>query len=178
VVTGGGTLAAGIYKVQIVARDPNSNYERKISQPSANLTAAANDRLQFVFPSNTSYVYDVYMTQLGGAVYYLRSSRNAAGSTLLISSQPAGTEATVTAAPASGVEVFIAWVFGKDAFGRVELNGMSLQSYVTPPGASWSNPLAQGRKVGSKLMWRCFLQEQSFMSRIETGSAYPAEMAA
>jgi N4-gp56 family major capsid protein len=178
VLTGGGTLAAGNYKIKVVAADPNSGYERKISLDSANLTAAANDRLQVVFPSSTAYVYNVYMTQVGGTTFFLRSSRNAAGSTLVISSQPAGTEATVTQAPANGVEVFIGWVFGRDAFGRVELNGMSLQSYVTPPGASWSNPLAQGRKVGSKIAWKCFLQEPLFFTRLETGSAFPADLAA
>jgi N4-gp56 family major capsid protein len=178
VLTGGGTLAAGNYKVKVIARDANSGFERKISLDSANVTAAANDRLQIVFPSSTAYVYDVYMTQIGGAVFYLRSSRNAAGSTLVISSQPAGTEAQPPAAPANGVEVHVGWVFGKDSFGRVELNGMSLQSYVTPPGASWSNPLAQGRKVGSKLMWKSFVLDNSYFTRLETGSAFPAELAA
>jgi hypothetical protein len=68
----------------------------------------------------------------------------------------------------------VAWVFGKDSFGRVELNGMSLQSYITPKGASYSNPLAQGRKVGSKIMWKSFIIDNTFFARIETASAFSA----
>ena len=74
-------------------------------------------------------------------------------------------------APASGVDTFVAFVFGKDGFGRVELSGMSLQSYITPAGASYSNPLAQGRKVGSKLMWKSFIMDNAFFCRLEFGSS-------
>jgi N4-gp56 family major capsid protein len=180
IVNGGGSLAQGNYKIRVVARDANSDYERKISQDSGNLAADAgnDDRISVTFPSSTNYTYDLYMTQVGGAVFFLRASRQAAGSTLLVSTQPAGTEAQAPAPPASGREVFVAWFFGKDAFGRVVLNGMSLQSYITPPGASWSNPLDQGRKVGSKVMWKCFVQDNDFFSRIEAASAYSAELPA
>lgn len=180
IVNGGGALAVGNYKINVVARDINSDYERKMSVDSGNLAADAgnDDRISVTFPSSTNYTYDLYMTQVGGAVFYLRASRQAAGSTLLISTQPAGTEALGPANPADTVEVFVAWVFGKDAFGRVELNGMSLQSYVTPAGASFSNPLAQGRKVGSKIMWKCFILDNAYFTRIETGSAFPSELPA
>jgi N4-gp56 family major capsid protein len=180
IVNGGGALAQGNYKVRIVARDLNTDYERKISQDSGNFAADAgnDDRLSVTFPSSANYVYDVYMTQVGGAVFFLKASRQAASSVLLISTQPAGNEATAPAPPASGVEVYIAWVFGKDGFGRVELNGMSLQAYLTPPGASWSNPLAQGRKCGAKIAWKCFIIDNAFFVRIETGSAYPSQLPA
>jgi hypothetical protein len=55
---------------------------------------------------------------------------------------------------------------------------MSLQSYITPAGASFSNPLAQGRKVGSKIMWKPFLLDGNFMVRIEAASAYSAQLPA
>jgi len=72
------------------------------------------------------------------------------------------------------VDVFIAFIFGKDAFARVELNGMSLRAYLTPAGASFSNPLAQGRKIGSKVMWNSWILDNAFYRRVETGSAYPS----
>lgn len=180
IVNGGGALAQGNYKIRVVARDKTTDYERKISQDSGNLAADAgnDDSISVTFPSSTNYVYDLYMTQVGGAVFYLKASRQAASSVLVVTAQPAGTEATAPTAPASAVEVFVNWVFGKDAFGRVELNGMSLQSYLTPPGASYSNPLAQGRKVGSKIMWKCFILDNAFFTRIEAASAYPSYLPA
>ena len=77
-----------------------------------------------------------------------------------------------------GVEAFIAWVFGKDAFGRVELNGMSLESHITPAHAEFSNPLAQGRKVGSKIMWKSFIIENDFFVRIESSSSFAGQLPA
>jgi N4-gp56 family major capsid protein len=180
IVNGGGSLAVGNYKVKVVARDANTDYERKVSQDSGNIAADAgnDDRIQVDLPTSTAYVYDVYMTQVGGSTFFLKASRQAASSQLLISTQPAGTEAAPPATPADTREVFVAWVFGKEAFGRVVLNGMSLQSYLTPPGSSWSNPLAQGRKVGSKIMWKSFIIDNDFFTRIEAASAYSAELPA
>jgi hypothetical protein len=180
VTNGGGALAQGDYLVRIVARDINSDYERKISLTSAAFTAdaGADDRLSVTFPSSVNYTYDLYMTQVGGTTLYLRASRQAAGSVLLISTQPAGTEAQPPVAPADQVEVFVSWVFGGDAFGRVTLNGMSLQSYMTPSGSSYTDPLAQGRKVGSKVMWKTFIIENAFFTRFETTSQFSAELPA
>jgi N4-gp56 family major capsid protein len=180
VVNGGGSLAQGSYKVKVVARDILTDYERKISVDSGNLTTDAgnDDRITVTCPSSTNYVYDIYMTQVGGSTMYKMSSRVAASSANTYSTQPAGTEAQPPANPASGIEVFFGFVFGKDAFGRVELNGQSLQSFITPPGASWSNPLAQGRKVGSKIAWKCFVLDNAFFTRIECGSGFSAGLPA
>jgi hypothetical protein len=104
----------------------------------------------------------------------LFSSRNAASATVSVTG--IGTGAAAPAAPASGREVFVAWIFGVDAFGRVELNGMSLQSYITPAGASFSNPLAQGRKIGSKIMWKSFIIDNNYFVRLESSSTYSAQL--
>jgi hypothetical protein len=74
--------------------------------------------------------------------------------------------------------VFTAFVSGQDAFGRVSLNGMSLASYLTPPGASYSNPLAQGRKIGTKIMCKFFIIDNNYFARLETASAYSAGLPA
>jgi N4-gp56 family major capsid protein len=180
VLNGGGALAQGNYQIRVVARDINSDYERKISQNSGNLTTDAgnDDRIQVVTPTSTNYVYDIYMTQVGATTPFLRSSRVPASTTVVYSTAPAGTEATPPAPPAAGVSVFINWVCGKDAYGRVELNGMSLQSYLTPAGASFSNPLGQGRKCGSKVMWKTFILDNAYFTRIEVGSAFADELPA
>ena len=178
---GGGTITSSTnFKFCVVARDINTDYELKISVVSANIASAATGNTEsftFVMPSSTNYTYDIYMSAAGGSGSLFKvKSRQTAGATVVQTAEPAGTEATAPVAPAVDVSVFVAWVFAKDAFGRVELNGMSLQSYITPAGASYSNPLAQGRKVGSKVMWKSFILDNAFFTRIETSSAYADEL--
>ena len=169
-----GSMATGNYQVVVVARETNSYYERRVSQNSANLAVVGpSGSISVVMPSNTSYVYDVYMSDAGATSAKLISSANAASATYVITAVSSVTT-TSPAAPADGVEVFVAWVFGQDAFGRVELSGMSLQSFITPAGASYSNPLAQGRKVGSKVMWKSFIQDNNYFVRLEFTSSFSA----
>lgn len=179
---GGSIVSATNFKFKVVAREITTDYERKISVTSADIASAAtgnNESFTFVMPSSTAYVYDIYMTVAGGAgSLFLVKSRQAAGATVVQTTVPTGTEAVAPDAPADQKEVFINFVFGKDGFGRVELNGMSLESYITPAGASWSNPLAQGRKVGSKIAWKCFVIDNSFLARLECNSAYSANLPA
>lgn len=165
-------------KITVIARDAVTDYERRISQE---LTVADTDAsFTLTLPSSANYVYDVYMTNTSGASYKRVSTRQAQSVAVTVNAAlyTNGTAATPTSAPASGREVFIGWIFGKDAFGRVELNGMSLQSYITPAGASYSNPLAQGRKVGSKIMWKSFIIDNNFFVRLEAESAYSAGLLA
>lgn len=164
--------------IKIVARDANSDYERKVSQT---LTVAdADASFTLTLPTSTNYVYDVYMTDTSGANEKLVKSRQAASTAITVNAAlySAGTLAASPVAPASGVEVFIGWVFGKDAFARVDLDGMSLQSFITPNAASDSDPLAQRRKVGSKAMWKVAILDNDRFVRLETGSSYPAELPA
>ena len=180
-IDGGGTITSATnFKFAVVWRDKTTDYERHITQTSANIASAAtgnNESFTIDVPSGTltNYVYDVYMSAAGGAGSLFKVlSRQTTATSAAITAAPAGTEAVLPAAPAATVEVFVAWVFGKDSFGRVELDGMSLESYITPPGASYSNPLAQGRKVGTKIMWKSFIIDNNYFARIETGSAYSA----
>jgi N4-gp56 family major capsid protein len=182
-VDGGGTIVSATnFKFQVVAKDKNSNYERKISQVSANIASAAtgnNESFTVDLPTSTNYLYDVYMSAAGGSGNLFRVKTDLAGNTqTTITAAPAGTEAVGPSAPADTKEVFISWVFGQDAFGRVELDGMSMQAYITPPGPSYPDPLAQGRKVGSKIMWKAFILDNDYFRRIESNSNYSAELAA
>ncbi len=179
VADSGGALATGTYNVACVARDVTSDYERKLST-TASATAYAvsaaitTGSITFTTPTSTNYVYDLYATTAGGSVFYKVASRIAASTNFVMTTAPAGTEDVMPTPPASGAEVFVGWLLGKDAFARVNLNQMSMQSYITPAGASYSNPLAQGRKVGTKLMYKAAIQDNNFMVRLETVSAYSA----
>ncbi len=177
----GGTLTTGNFKFGFVAREITSDYERKISVTSGNFAVSASittGSMAVTTPTSVNYVYDIYMTQVGGAVLYKVGSRVPANTAVQITTAPAGTEATAPVAPASGLTIYTAWLIGKSAMARVKLNGMSMQSYITPPGASWENALAQGRKVGTKMMYKCAIQDQNFMVRLENVSAYPSGLPA
>ena len=173
--SGGGI---GGSKITVVSRDATNDFERKISQEKS--VTAGKDTAVVGTPTSANYVYDIYMTDTAGANYKRVATRvaNTTNTTVSSTVYTAGTVASPPSAPADGREVFVGWVFGKDAFGRVELNGMSLQSYITPAGASFSNPLAQGRKIGSKLMWKSFIIDNNFFVRIESASAYSARLPA
>ena len=161
----------------VMARDAISDYERKISQGD---TLSNQDGCTLTFPSSTNYVYDLYMSNTSGAAYKLVKSRQAASATVTVNAAlyTAGTLATPPVAPASGVVVYVNWIFGKDAFARVDLDGMSLQSYITPKGASDSDPLNQRRKIGSKLMWKVAILDNTRFVRLEVGSSFPSELPA
>ncbi len=177
--TTAGTFSSTDPLIRVVARDASSDYERKISQTSATAGAtldATTDNVDVTVPSSANYTYDVYSDNGNGGALQLFSARNAASATVEVTGQGSGS--TPPAAPASGREVFVAWIFGVDAFGRVELNGMSLQSYITPAGASFSNPLAQGRKIGSKIMWKSFIIDNDYFVRLESSSTYSAQLPA
>lgn len=175
--TGAGAGIGGA-KVTVIARDAQSGYERKISAEKS--VTAGKDTADVATPTSTNYVYDIYQTNTSAASYKLVFSSVAANTTKTLTSTTYtnGTAKTPTGAPTSGREVFVAWVFGKEAFGRVELSGMSLQTYLTPAEASYSNALAQGRKCGAKLMWKAFLLDNSYFCRLESESAQSANLPA
>jgi len=171
----GGTLATGNYQFVTVARDLTSDYERRISQNSANLALTGpNASVAITTPTSVNYTYDVYATAVGATVPFRIFSRVAPNTTVTFTTAVTGTETIAPTAPTNGTEVFMAWVLGKDAFARVKLNGMSMQSYITPAGASFSDPLAQSRKVGTKIMFKAAVQDQNFLIRLETVSGYSA----
>jgi len=177
----GGTLVTGNYQIVVVARDMTSDYERKISQNSANYAVSASittGSIAVTTPTSPNYSYDIYMTLVGGVVPYKQFSRVGANTTVTITTASVATSPISPTAPANQLEIFMGWMLGKDAFARVKLNQMSMQSYVTPPGASWPNPLAQGRKVGTKIMFKTAIQDQNFLIRMETVSFFPAYLPA
>jgi hypothetical protein len=59
---------------------------------------------------------------------------------------------------------------GKEAFTVIDLQ--KLQSFVTPNQSSDSDPLVQRRKAGWKLMFKAVINNQNFLERIESLSAF------
>jgi len=172
-----GTLPTSAdHRIKVVAREVTTNYERRISQESADISVTSPGSIAIVMPSSVNYVYDVYGTTDASGTPTLRllASSQAASSTFTWTTAPAGTEATPPVAPALNVSVYPGFVVGKGAFGTCTLNGMSLQTFITPKGPSDSDPLSQRRKVGAKAMRKSFILEQDFVERFETSSGLAA----
>ena len=169
-----GSLGTGNFQIAVVAREVTTDYERRISQQSANIAVTSPGSIAVTMPSSTNYVYDVYCTQVGDTAAYKVASRQAAGSTYTITTAPAGTEAVAPTPPADGVSVYPGWVVGRSAFGTCVLNGMALQTFITPRGASDSDPLSQRRKVGAKFMRKSFILDNDYIERFETSSGLAA----
>jgi N4-gp56 family major capsid protein len=170
-----GSLATANYQLIVVGREVLTDYERRISVQTGNIAVTGPDGSILVeTPTSTNYTYDVYMTAAGGTTAYKVASRKAASSSFNITTAPAGTEAVAPVPPASGVSVYPGWVFGTGAFGVVKLDGMSLQTYVTPNGASDSDPLNQRKKIGAKYMQHFFWLDQNFAERFEASSSIAA----
>lgn len=164
--------------VTVVSRDAQSGYERRVS---AAKTLDDDSSVTITTPTSTNYVYDIYLDDQGTGVYklvYASVPANTAKVLTVTTTYAAGVVKTPPAVPYTTQEVFISWIFGKEAFGRVELSGMSLQSYLTPPTASFANPLAQGRKIGAKVMWKSFIIDNNFFVRLESNSRYSANLPA
>ena len=178
----GGTLTSGNFQFVVIARDIMTNYERRRSIQSGNISSGTgnNDLFTVTTPTSTNYVYDIYMSIAGGTTCYLVASRVAANTATVFSTDPTGLTATPTAAvgDTAGDEVFFTFIFGEDAFFTVTLSGMSMQSYITPDEATWSNPLKQGRKVGTKVAWACGILDSTWYARIESNSRYSAQLPA
>jgi N4-gp56 family major capsid protein len=166
-----GTLATANYQLVVVARELLTDYERRISVQTGNIAVTSPGSIAVALPTSVNYTYDIYLTLAGGTVPYKVASRQTASSTYTITTAPAGTEPVAPAGPALAVNVYPGWVFGKGALGTVILNGMSLQTYTTPSGASDSDPLGQRKKVGAKYMRKSFILDNDFLERFETGSA-------
>lgn len=170
--TGAGAGIGGAHVV-VIAKDIQSGYERKISQDKA--VGAGKDTADVTTPTSTNYVYDIYQTTTTNTVPKRVFTSVAANTvkTLTTTTYTNGETRTPTSAPATGVTAYMAFVFGREAYGDVQLSGMSIQSFVTPPGASYSNPLAQGRKIGNKYMAKPTLLDNNYFARLEAGSGKP-----
>jgi hypothetical protein len=166
-----GSLATANYQLKVVARELLTDYERRIAVQTGNIAVTSPGSIAVTMPSSVNYTYDVYLTQAAGTVAYKVASRQPASSTYVITTAPTGAEAVAPVSPASGVPVYPGWVLGKGAVGTVTLDGMALRSYVTPKGATDSDPLEQRRKVGAKVMRKSFILDNAFFERFETSSA-------
>ena len=71
---------------------------------------------------------------------------------------------------AGGPNVHMGFVFGKEAFGVIDLGGFT--TTLTPATATDSDPLIQRRKLGWKQLFKTVIKNPNFFTRFEALSAY------
>lgn len=176
-----GSLATNTYFVQVTGSSSITQYETNIYQVSSSVSVTGpTGSITVTVPSTTGYTYNVYvgtsstLTTLGATSSGPTSGpmagqavQLAAGSTVVITA--AGTAQTPPAAPATGVTVYPTFVFGKGAYGIVVLDDVKF-TYLKE--ADKSDPLNQLRVVGYKFYEGVLIQNQQFMCRIESASAF------
>ena len=166
--------STSIVDVVFVGRDINSGYERLVTI-TQQLLSPSPTGISLFTPTNTGYTWDIYVPSVAdGTAPRLYTTGVAASTRVLVTGLASASAKVPPPAPTVNRNIFVGFVFGRDAFGRVELNGMSMRTYLTPAGASFSNPLAQGRKIGAKVMWNSWILDDQFFQRFEATSAYPS----
>jgi hypothetical protein len=165
---GGSLTASTTYYFKVVAVDASIGFEVAATQVQSQATSAGQGTVNVTVPSASGYLYNVYVGTTATNLVKAASLQSPSA-VVGITSVPVST-ITPPAHPAVGVVVHYAWVLGAEAFAVPEL--MSLQTFVTPATASDSDPLAQRRKMGWKLMFKPVITNESFIERIEIASRY------
>lgn len=166
----GGSLSGTVY-FKVTRKSTQRGFEEDI-QVEGSQAMGGNNRLPFVFPATSGYVYNVYAGSATGDVNLkLAASNQLPSATYNLDALPSS-GATPPATPAASVTVHPVYIFGKECLDWVPLNGMSLKSLITPAGPSDSDPLAQRRKVGSKYMAKAGIRQPLMLLRVELASNY------
>jgi len=166
--TAGSLTASTAYDVCVTAVDDALGFEQLVSKKTDVSTDAGETSIDVTMPATTGYTYNVYIGADAGIMYQV-STGNAASASVNVGTLPTSGTAS-PAVPADDVVVHYSWVMGKESFSVPEL--MSLQTFMTNGGATDSDPLAQRRKLGWKVMFKGLIPNETFMARIESASGY------
>lgn len=174
-----GTFTAANYRVTTAYYDANTGFLVQLSQ-NDNVAFASLDSLGGTTPNDANYNYKIFVSLAGAAATAImyQGIETTAGSGLIAPN----TAFSIVAPPTSGVSlagsdipaaaaiVHSGWVFGKQAYCTVDLQ--NLQTFVSAPNATISDPLVQQRTVGWKVMFKPVIQNNAFMERINVLSAF------
>jgi hypothetical protein len=183
--TGGSLATATTYYLQVTGQNNTTQYESQIYQVDTGIAIGSNTAISYVLPSTPGYTYSVYIgtSATGVSNLALTSSTYApsSGPYAGVATQlPPGVTVLLTAigpqqvppsAPATGITVFPTFVFGRDYYSMIKLDGLKM-SYLT--NADKSDILNQKRVVGWKKFWGMVITNQQFGARIESTSNFTA----
>ena len=179
-----GSLATSAnYYLVVTGSDTQNQYESYLTQVTAAISVTGpNGSISVTTPNVAGYTWSVYVgTTTTPATLGLSPSGPTSGPQQGQAVQlPSNTTVTITGlgaaqappAPApTGQTVYPTYIFGRGAFGQVQLDDIKY-SYLTE--ADKSDPVNQLRVVGWKVMYGTIILNQQFFGRIEGTSAFAA----
>lgn len=182
-----GFAASSTVRVKVTKLNTATGFETTIMAEQS-VTNGAAFVVSVTTPTATG-VFNIYVSLEGGAAgtatfqnqvtnptgllygYAKAGAANAATATYTgLALNAKGTGATEPPDTSTAGNVHIGWVFGKESFGVVSLEG--LQTFLTPAAANQADPLAQLRYCGWKQMFKAVIKNTQFFERFEALSAF------
>jgi hypothetical protein len=179
----GGLSASTVYDVTVTRIRKAYGLEEAVSAVIAQNTGGGNDSISVILPTDTTFMYRLYIGSSAGTRYLVPTAASATtvaadditgptyegGQTVYITQLPTSGD-TGPVAPASGVTVHVTWVFGMEAYGCVELD--KLNAYLTEDKATKDDPLNQRRMAGWKAFYKTLVLNHNYLRKIESGSFF------
>jgi N4-gp56 family major capsid protein len=179
----GGLVASTAYDVSVTRIRKAYGLEEAVSAKIDVSTDGSGDSISVVLPSGTDYMYRIYLGADDGTRYLVNTASSATtvaadditgpafegAQTVYVTALPTSGDSSPVD-PASGVTVHTSWIFGREAFGCVDL--AKLEATLTPDVASDSDPLKQRRKAGWTAQFKSCIQNHAFLRLIESSSAF------
>jgi len=178
-VTGTPTLFTKITQVET-----DFGFEVAVSNPDSQIIAGTDDTYSISFPTTpaTGVTYNVYASDTDNtstdANLRLISTGNLPSTTLditsIITALPTAAvyPTTAPASPGTGVTVHTSYLFGKEAYGMVDLSGDNLRVLITPSGPSKSDPADLTRPLSLKGSFKAVVLNEDYLVRYESASAF------
>lgn len=179
----GGSLATGTYIAQFTGMPITTSVESNVYQVSTGVAVTGpNGSLSVTAPTLPGYVFNVYIGTTSTPTNLALSASGptsgplagqavqiASGATVVLTG--VGLAQTPPAAPTTGITVFPTYIFGKDSFGQLELDGLKVEVLKD---ADKSDPMNQTRVVSWKMFYGTMIVNNAFFMRIEAASAFAA----
>lgn len=176
-----GSLATNSYYIQVTASDSQNQYESRVYQVSGSISVTGSTgSISVTLPTLAGYTFSVYVGTTTSPTNLALCSAGptsgpltgqavqlAGGQTVTITG--VGAAQTPPAAPATGVTVYPTFVIGRGAYGQVVLDNIKT-TYLKD--ADKSDPLNQLRVVGWKVFYGTIIENNQFLMRIESSSAF------
>lgn len=174
-----GTFTTANYRVSVAEYDIATGFLTKLYD-NANVAFTNLDSLALTTPNVAGKMYKIFISAAAAsASASMYQGVDAVSGTDFIALNTAASVLAPPASgdliagsdiPASGVVAHCSWLLGKEAYTVVDLQ--KLQTFITPASASDSDPLFQRRKAGWKFFFKSVINNQDFLKRIESASAY------
>jgi N4-gp56 family major capsid protein len=178
-----GSLATDTYFLLVTASDAQTQYETVIyAADGGTAVTGPNGSIDITVPATAGYTYNVYIGTTSSPVNLGVSTAGPTSGPLAGQATQIAPGATITitdigvsqvppAPVADGVTVYPTYILGRGAYGQIELKGVQ-HTYLDEPDKS--DPLNQLLTAGWKVFYGSLILNNTFMARVESGSAFPS----